>query len=141
MPWRWSADIRVALPQGIGSYKSNKEYTHGGLSLQECFTPELVVTSPGGAVGEVAITEVTWVGLRCRIEVDGECVALRVDLRTKPAMAESSLAKGGKPLSDAGKASLVVEDDSAEGTIAVVVVINADGAVTSKATTTVGGES
>ena len=141
VPWRWSADIRVALPQGIGSYKSNKEYTHGGLSLQECFTPELVVTSPGGAAGEVAITEVTWVGLRCRIEVDGECVDLKVDLRTKPAMADSSLAKGGKPLSDAGKASLVVEDNSAEGTIAVVVVINADGAVISKATTTVGGES
>ena len=140
VPWRWSADIRVAMPHGIGSYKSNKEYTHGGLSLQECFTPELVVTSPGGNLGEVAISEVTWFGLRCRIEVDGECIDLRVDLRTKPAMADSSLAKGGKPLSEAGKASLMVEDDSFEGMVAVVVVINADGAIISKTTTTVGGE-
>lgn len=141
VPWRWSADIRVALPQGIGSYKSNKEYTHGGLSLQECLTPELVVTSAAGAVGDVAISEVTWLGLRCRVQVDGEIADHRVDLRTKPAMAESSLAKGGKALSDAGKASLVVEDDSAEGMVAVVVVINAEGTVISKATTTVGGES
>ena len=91
--------------------------------------------------GEVAITQLRWLGLRCRIQVDGECAGMRADLRTKPAMAESSLANGGKPLSEVGKASLVVEDDSAEGMVAVVVVIDAEGAVVSKVTTTVGGES
>jgi hypothetical protein len=140
VPWRWSADIRVALPPGISSFKANKEYSHGGLSLQECLTPELVVTRPGGGAADVTISEVTWRGLRCRVLVAGACSGLRVDLRTKPAVADSSLAGGGKAVGDDGKVSLVVEDDSAEGMVAVVVVISSGGAVVSKTTTTVGGE-
>ena len=140
VPWCWSADIRVALPPGISSFKANKEYSHGGLSLQECLTPELVVMRPGGGAADVTISEVTWRGLRCRVLVAGACSGLRVDLRTKPAVADSSLAGGGKAVGDDGKVSLVVEDDSAEGMVAVVVVISSGGAVVSKTTTTVGGE-
>jgi len=141
VPWRWSGDLRIALPPGISSFKSSKEYSHGGLSLQECVVPELVVTRPGGAVADASIAEVTWRGLRCRVTVTGADEGMRVDLRTKPAAADSSLAKGGKPVSDDGKASLVVEDDSNEGMVAVVVLVTSGGAVVSKATTTVGGES
>ena len=140
VPWRWSADIRIALPQGVSSYKANKEYTHGGLSLQECLTPELVVTRVGGKTADATITEVTWVGLRCRIEVAGAAAGMAVDLRTKAVLADSSLAQGGKPLGEDGKASLVVADDSSEGMVAVVVVTDTAGAVACKATTTVGGE-
>ena len=141
VPWRWSADVRIALPPGVSSFKSNKEYSHGGLSLQECLVPELVVTRPGGAAADASISEVTWRGLRCRVVVAGADGGMRVDLRTKPAAPDSSLARGGKPLDDEGRASLVVEDDSAEGMVAVVVLISSGGAVVSKVTTTVGGGS
>ena len=141
VPWRWSADIRVALPPGISSFKANSEYSHGGLSLQECLVPELVVTRPGGTAADASISDVTWHGLRCRVAVVGADKGMRVDLRTKPASADSSLAPGGKPLDAEGRASLLVEDDSAEGMVAVLVVISSGGAVVSKATTTVGGES
>lgn len=140
VPWRWSADIRIALPPGVSSYKANMEYAHGGLSLQECLTPELVVTRASEMTAAVAITEVTWVRRRCRVEVTGAASGMAVDLRTKAALADSSIAQGGKPLGEDGKASLVVPDDSAEGMVAVVVVIDAGGAVVCKATTTVGGE-
>ncbi|MBI2566525.1 MAG: BREX-1 system phosphatase PglZ type B [Candidatus Schekmanbacteria bacterium] len=141
VPWRWSADIRVAIPHGIGAYRQSTEYAHGGLSLQECFTPELVVSRPAGLAAEVAIAGVTWVGLRCRVEVTGAASGMTADLRTKPMIASSSLAQGGKPLGEAGKASLAVEDDSTLGMVAVLVVAAADGTVVCKATTTVGGES
>lgn len=140
VPWRWSADISVALPPGVSSYKANTEYTHGGLSLQECLTPQLVVTRTSERTAEVSIREISWMRRRCRVEVTGAAFGMSVDLRTKAALAASTLAQGGKPLDGDGKASLVVQDDSAEGMAALVVVINADGAVVSKATTTVGGE-
>ena len=141
VPWRWSADIRIALPPGVSSYKANTEYTHGGLSLQECLTPEFVVTRASEKTADdVAITEVTWVRRRCRVEVTGAASGMAVDLRTKAALAASSLTQGGKPLGEDGKASLVVLDDSAEGMVAAVVVIDVGGAVVCKATTTVGGE-
>ena len=140
VPWRWSADLRVALPPGISSFKANKEYSHGGLSLQECLTPELVVTRSDGGGADVTISEVTWHGLRCRVLLEGACSGLCVELRTKPAVAESSLAGGGKRVRDDGKVSLVVEDDSTEGMVAVLVVVSSGGAVVSKLTTTVGGE-
>ncbi len=140
VPWRWSADIRVALPPGISSFKASSEYSHGGLSLQECLVPELVVTRPGGTGIDATISDVTWHGLRCRVTVAGADEGMRVDLRTKPASADSSLTPDGKPLDADGRASLLVEDDSADGMVAVVVVISSGGAVVSKATTTVGGE-
>ena len=141
VPWRWSADIRIALPPGISSFKANKEYSHGGLSLQECLVPELVVTRPGGVAADVTISEVIWRGLRCRVVVTGAASGTRVDLRTKPAVGDSSLARGGKPVGNEGKVSLAVEDDDAEGTAAVVVVIDSGGTIVAKATTTVGGDS
>jgi len=138
VPWRWSADVRVALPPGISSFKANKEYSHGGLSLQECFTPELVVTRPREALTDVTISEVTWRGLRCRVAVAGAGSGLRVDLRTKAAVGDSSLTGGGKPVGDDGKVSLAVEDDSTEGMAAVLVVVARDGAIVSKTATTIG---
>ena len=35
--------LRIASPPGIGAFVANTEYAHGGISLQECVIPELVV--------------------------------------------------------------------------------------------------
>jgi len=42
-PWYWNPDQDVALARGISCYKKGREYAHGGLSLQECLTPSLVI--------------------------------------------------------------------------------------------------
>ena len=42
-PWFWSDDVRVASPYGIDCFMAGKEYSHGGLSLQECVVPQLAV--------------------------------------------------------------------------------------------------
>lgn len=137
--WDWCKDVQVAYAPGISSFIAGAEYAHGGLSLQECLVPvlDLVVAAPA-TVAQVNIKAVTWKGLRCVVEVDSSMAGLTVDVRTKPALATSSLVASVKPL-DAGKASVAVADDDNLGAAAVVVVLSEDGRVLQKKATTVGG--
>ena len=70
--------------------------------------------------------------------VEGAAPGQRVDIRTKAALASSSLAGSDKPL-NGGKASLAIADDEHMGAAAVVVVLSAEGEVLQKRATTVGG--
>jgi hypothetical protein len=129
----------VAFAPGVSSFIAGADYAHGGLSLQECLVPmlDLVVESPAAAA-QVTIKSVTWKGLRCVVEVDSASVGLTVDVRTKPALATSSLVASVKPL-EGGKASVAVAEDDNLGAAAVVVILAADGQVLQKQATTVGG--
>jgi len=62
---------------------------------------------------------------------------LRADIRTKAALADSSLVATVRAI-EHGKASLAVEDDANEGVAAFVVVLDAAGNVVQKQPTTVG---
>jgi hypothetical protein len=137
--WDWCKDVQVAYAPGVSSFIAGADYAHGGLSLQECLVPvlDLVVAAPAAAV-QVTIKAVTWKGLRCVVEVDSTAAGLTVDVRTKPALATSSLVASVKPL-EAGKASVAVADDDNLGAAAVVVILAADGQVIQKQATTVGG--
>lgn len=137
--WDWCKDVQVAYAPGVSSFIAGADYAHGGLSLQECLVPvlDLVVAAPAAAA-QVAIKAVTWKGLRCVVEVDSSSAGLTVDVRTKPALATSSLVASVKPL-EAGKASVAVADDDNLGAAAVVVILGADGQVLQKQATTVGG--
>jgi hypothetical protein len=137
--WDWCKDVQIAYAPGISNFKAGEVYTHGGLTLQECLVPvlELVVAGGASSTVKVDITKVTWTGLRCKVEVVPVVTGLSVDIRTKAALAESSLVAHVRPLEN-GKASLAVEDDSSEGSAAVVVVLDAGGNVVQKKPTTVG---
>lgn len=137
--WDWCKDVQVAYAPGVSSFIAGADYAHGGLSLQECLVPalDLVLAAPA-ATAQVTIKSVTWKGLRCVVEIDGASAGMTVDVRTKPALATSSLVASVKPL-EAGKASVAVADDDHLGSAAVVVVLAADGQVLQKQTTTVGG--
>ena len=43
-PWFWNPNQYFALADGISCFKNGEEYTHGGLSLQECLTLQITVT-------------------------------------------------------------------------------------------------
>lgn len=141
VPWHWNSEISVALAPGIGSFWANTEYSHGGLSLQECVVLDLTVRSSAGATKAI-LEAVRWLGLRCRVRVVGAGADWRLDLRTKAADPESSLVKDRepKPVTPDGETSLVVEDPDQEGTAAVVVLLDPAGRVVAKRNTTVGGE-
>jgi hypothetical protein len=138
--WSWNLSERYAHAPGVHCFVAGSEYAHGGASLQECVAPVLAfapTTAPAGIV--VTIREVQWVGLRCRVVVEPAAEGLLVDLRTKPNVANSSIT-GPKPLDADGKAALLIADDSLEGTMASLVVVDASGRVVCKEPTAVGGE-
>ncbi|HYT88221.1 MAG TPA: BREX-1 system phosphatase PglZ type B [Gemmataceae bacterium] len=135
--WHWSKGVWVALAPGISCFVAGKEYAHGSLSLQECLVPQLKVLASRSPVS-AKIKSVKWVGLRCRVAVEGTVTGLQVDLRTRLADAGSSVA-APRPVTADGTAAFPVEDDH-EGAAVTVVLLSADGQVIDRRPTTVGGE-
>ncbi|MCY4310858.1 MAG: BREX-1 system phosphatase PglZ type B, partial [Rhodospirillaceae bacterium] len=135
-PWHWNQMIQVASPPGIGAFRANNEYAHGGVSLQECVVPELIVERGVTAVS-ASIHSVSWRGMRCRIGVETGSLGISVDLRQNWRQPETSLA-AAKQLDAKGEASLAVADDRHEGAAATVVVLDSTGRVLDRRPTTVG---
>ena len=137
--WDWCNEVQIAFAPGISNFTAGEEYTHGGLTLQECLVPVLELAAAGEPASTVKadITKVAWTGLRCKVEVLSAASGLRVDIRTKAALADSTLVAHVKALEN-GKASLAIDDDAREGTAAFVVVLDAAGHVVQKKSTTVG---
>lgn len=137
--WYWDPHVRIASPPGIGAFKSGVDYAHGGVSVQECVTPELLVERGEEAL-KAQITDIAWRGMRCRVVVETSASGLRVELRRSwkhPDPEEKRLA-AVKDLGANGQASLAVERDEDEGAAAVVVVLAPDGRVLDYHSTTIG---
>jgi len=138
--WSWNTQERFAYAPGVHCFVAGHEYAHGGASLQECMAPVLTFASTGAPAGVVVtVSEIQWVGLRCRVTIQPPAEGLRADLRTKPNDPSSSVAEP-KALDADGKAALLVADDSLEGTMASLVVVDVSGRVVCKEATTVGGD-
>lgn len=136
--WDWCAQVQIAFAPGIASFVAGAEYAHGGLSLQECLVPVLVLELGGSAPStNVTIAKLVWRGLRCNVEVVPPLPGLQVDIRTKAAAEDSSIVASVKGLVE-GKASLAVADDANDGTAAVLVVLDSQGKLLAKMNTTVG---
>lgn len=136
VPWALDPEVRVAVAPGISAFEAGKEYEHGGLSPQECVVPVLRVSSVTGAP-RTSIAEVKWTGLRCKVRIEDAPEGATVNLRSRAADPETSLA-AEKKLKQ-GAASVPVEDDLLEGSAALVVVLGPDKKVLAQQATVVGG--
>jgi hypothetical protein len=141
--WTWCPEVTVAMAPGIGSFVAGCEYGHGGLSLQESLIPVIDLTPQSGAASQtsVEIKSVQWQGLRCRIEIVPALSDAKADIRTKAAMADSSVVSAPKTCVD-GQVSLVLdaERDDMIGMVASIVILDQAGYVLQKMATTIGGE-
>jgi hypothetical protein len=138
--WSWNPQERFAYAPGVHCFVAGQEYAHGGASLQECLIPILAFALTGPPAGVVVrVSEVKWVRLRCRVSVAPATEGLLADLRTKPNVPNSSITQP-KALDADGKAALLVADESLEGTMASLVIVDASGRVICKEATTVGGD-
>jgi len=138
--WSWNPQERFAYAPGAHCFIGGQEYAHGGVSLQECLVPVLSFTSTAASVNVVvAVKEVQWVGLRCRVAVEPTMQGLTADLRTKPNDPSSSVTEP-KAVDAGGKAALLVADESKEGTTVSLVILDASGRVVCKEATTIGGD-
>jgi len=140
--WFWNPHHHFVLADGVSCFKHGEEYTHGGLSLQECLTLELTVSQKASAVQAVLVevTDISWKGLRCTIAADGYFVGLSLDIRQQPGDASSSVVVGLKPLKDNGIASVVVENEVLDGNKAFIVLVDTEGALVTQLATIIGGD-
>jgi hypothetical protein len=143
LPWAWDSQVPVAYPPGVDAFSiqtgNSREYAHGGLTLQECYTPVLTVSLDRPAV-DGKLGELKWVGLRCKATVQTTASGLRLDLRAKVADPGSTLIAAPKAFGADGSASVLVPDDGKAGTAAFAVLLAPDGAVLDKRSTTIGGD-
>jgi hypothetical protein len=137
-PWYWNSNVRIATPPGAGAYIAGTTYTHGGISPQECVVPELTFER-GAAAVTARIVSVEWRRLRCVVNVSSNDPAVQVDVRSNWKQAATSLVVASKAVGDEGQVSLAVRDEF-EGQAVMVVVVDAEGQVLDKRSTTVGGE-
>lgn len=131
VPWHWDQDVRIALAPGASCFEANKEYEHGGVSLQECVVPRLRVraASDRATTGGATITHVKWLGLMCRVRFENVARGASVDIRALPADPTTSVAQTVKETTGAGKQSLHVPDEDLEGERAYVVIVADDGRI------------
>ena len=127
-PWHWNRAQWFATPPGIACFNRSEEYAHGGLSIQECLIPDLVVTRVEGAETAGSITSVTWRGLRCFVEADVRGGPVTADLRLGRPSGESVVA-AVKAVDAEGAVSLVLADDEHEAAALVLVLVDDAGRV------------
>jgi hypothetical protein len=141
-PWYWNPNKHIALADGVACYKKGEEYAHGGLSLQECLTLELIIT-PGQSPKmetKVEITDVTWKGLRCKVAVEGDIADLVLDILTQPGDPSTSLVMKANPLKDNGIGSVVIDNEDFEGTEAFIVLMKHTNDIIAQLKTIIGGD-
>ncbi|HEX2927401.1 MAG TPA: hypothetical protein VHP38_14275, partial [Ruminiclostridium sp.] len=141
-PWYWNENVHFALADGVGCYRNGIEYTHGGISLQECLMVELILRENETAKSElnILITDIVWKGMRCKVAAERDFKGLKVDIRIKPAMAETSIVLESKEFNEYGLASVIVDDDANEGKSTFLVVLDNENKVVYQSITVVGGE-
>jgi len=140
-PWYWNPNQSMVLANGISCFKAGEEYAHGGLSLQECLTLEIMVTygTPTKQETSAEITDIVWKGLRCKIAVDGDFAALFYDIRMKAGNPDDSVVMSIKPINENGMGSVVVENEELEGSEASIVLLDKDGMLIAQEKTIIGG--
>ena len=134
--------LPIATPAGAACFPSGSgtASAHGGISLQECLTPVLEVSGGSASSPAAAITEVSWRGMRCTLEVSRTSAGVMADLRRDGAAGPSgpSVATAPKPIDDGG-ARLLVEDDDLAGKAVMAVLLTPDGRVIAQRRTVLGG--
>jgi len=137
--WHWNSMQYYATGPGAACFTASNCYAHGGLSIQECLTPDMSIERVGDTQARASIESITWKGMRCFVVASGTGAEIRADLRIETATGQS-VAAAVKTLDD-GSTSLVLEDDDYETAELVVVLIGDDGKVLAQHKTKVGIDS
>lgn len=138
-PWYWNNNVYFAAPRGIACYKAGQEYTHGGVSLQECVTLCLTISNQQSEEKQTgSIETITWSGFRCKVLANASSTSV-IDIREQPADATSSVTVKPKNAALNKQVSLLIEDEDLEGEKVFVVLIDEDGNIIAQTETIIGG--
>lgn len=138
LPWYWNPSVFIAYAPGISFFKANQEYAHGGISLQECLVPTMVIENPQAKISLAKISEVKWVNLKCTVLTTEAGDNAMIDIRTKYTDENTSVVESTKKYIENNRGVLMVSDE-AEGKAAFVVLMDETGRILDKKLTTIGG--
>lgn len=138
--WHWNPEVMMASPPGAGCFRASMEYSHGGVSLQEMVTPVLRVGAVRPTGGSARLVEAKWTGAKCRVSVGGDCLGVRVDVRTSQSDPKTSLLadKQARETTPDGKVTVFLENDADIGMKAEIVLSDSNGQVIDSLSTTLG---
>lgn len=139
LPWAWDDSVDVTYAPGVCAFYAGTEYAHGGLTLQECYTPVLTIKLDQPLV-TAKLGELKWVGLRCKATVTSAASGLRLDIRTKVADPKTTVLDAPKAFASENTCTVFVTKDREQGTAAFAVLVAPDGTVLDKRSTTIGGD-
>jgi hypothetical protein len=139
-PWTWNPMHAFAFAPGAACFNKSEAYAHGGLSLQECLTPTLLVRRSGTAAARLEIESLVWRGLRCHVGVQGAGPGVVADLRLGGPGGTSVIAKA-KPLDGDGAVSLVLAGDEHERAELMLVLLDEHNRILAQQPTRVGVDS
>ena len=137
LPWHWNTAQHFATSPGITCFNASPSYAHGGVSIQECMVPDLLVERGTRSPAWAQIRSVTWRGMRCFVEAQSIESRVIADLRLERPNGKSVVASA-KPLDDDGTVSLVVAEDAYEDANFVLVLMDESGTVLAQLNTKVG---
>jgi len=136
-PWHWNPSESFATAPGIACFNKTPEYAHGGLSLQECLIPDILVERGGDTGAAATITSITWRGMRCWIEARATGAGIQADLRLN-APTGTSVVTAPRTLDEDGTVRLILEGDEHEHDQLVLVLLGPDEAILAHRPTRVG---
>jgi len=140
-PWAWNPTVAIAMAPGCSSFIAGKAYAHGGLSLQECILPRLVVRRSSAGLAQVRIRGCAWKGLIAVVRIEGAPIGSIVTIRVKAGDAATTISQQGAPITrDPAEVRLLVPDDAYIGQSAAIVVCEASGTVLGKRLVTISEE-
>jgi len=139
-PWYWNESEYFAAAPGIGCFKAGTVYAHGGISIQECLTPDLIVELSGEEAAQATIRSITWTRMRCFIVAQTSGTTLTCDLRLETPTGES-VAASPKALDEDGSTSLLLKSDDYEDSDLVLVLLDQDKKVLVQKKTRIGQSS
>ncbi len=97
-----------------------------------------VRTAPGLSNSGVDIQDVVWLGLSCKVSIEGKAEGLRLDIRTHAGNSSSSVTINDRPFKEDGTASVVIEDDTLANHEATIVIVDAQGQLIAQRNTVIG---
>lgn len=139
-PWHWNPSERFAAARGAAAFRRNVEYAHGGLSVQECLLPDLVVRAAPSAGASARIERIAWLRFRCVVEAAVEGGAVSADLRLRDDL-NRSVALSAKSVEADGSVNLLLSDDEYRESRLVLVLVDDEGRILDRRETAVGEDS
>lgn len=139
--WFWNEQVGIVCPPGAGCYLANREYGHGGISLQEMVVPVIEVLGSGQSRGNASINSYRWTSATCTVTVSGGSVEMKVDIRRRQDDPGTSVLadQAAKALNTEGRAKVYLEEDGESGFV-VIVLLDQRGQVIDSLETTIGSQ-